>query len=137
MTSPSPYVLIIYYSRHGATAKMADLIARGVESVMSIEAKIRTVPAVSTVCEATAPSVPNEGAPYATLEDLEHCSGLIIAHSLLGSLTVKEVYLKRKTGGLPMAQAMWPAHIMISPLMNMKNRCVKHSVKESLPLLCS
>ncbi|HRE30432.1 MAG TPA: NAD(P)H:quinone oxidoreductase [Candidatus Berkiella sp.] len=78
MTSPSPYVLIIYYSRHGATAKMADLIARGVESVMSIEAKIRTVPAVSTVCEATAPSVPNEGAPYATLEDLEHCSGLII-----------------------------------------------------------
>lgn len=78
MTSTKPYVLIIYYSRHGATAKMADLIARGVESVGDIDVKIRTVPAVSAVSEATAPTVPNEGAPYATLDDLEHCAGLII-----------------------------------------------------------
>jgi len=78
MTSTKPYVLIIYYSRHGATAKMADLIARGVESVGDIDVKIRTVPAVSAVSEATAPAVPNEGAPYATLDDLEHCAGLII-----------------------------------------------------------
>jgi len=78
MTPSRPYVLIVYYSRHGATAKMADLIARGVESVSDIDARIRTVPAVSAVSEATAPAVPNEGAPYATLDDLEHCSGLII-----------------------------------------------------------
>ena len=78
MTLSRPYVLIIYYSRHGATAKMADLIARGVESVGDIDVKIRTVPAVSAVSEATAPAVPNEGAPYATLDDLEHCAGLII-----------------------------------------------------------
>lgn len=78
MTASQPYVLIVYYSRHGATAKMADLIARGVESVGHIDVRIRTVPAVSAVSEATAPAVPSEGAPYATLDDLEHCAGLII-----------------------------------------------------------
>ncbi|MGE3318711.1 MAG: NAD(P)H:quinone oxidoreductase [Candidatus Berkiella sp.] len=78
MTSTNPYVLIIYYSRHGATAKMADLIARGAESVGGIDVRIRTVPAVSAVSEATSPAVPSEGAPYATLEDLEQCAGLII-----------------------------------------------------------
>jgi NAD(P)H dehydrogenase (quinone) len=78
MPLAKPYVLIVYYSRHGATAKMADLIARGVESVADIDARIRTVPAVSTVSEATAPLVPADGAPYATLDDLEQCSGLIL-----------------------------------------------------------
>jgi len=78
MTLQRPYVLIIYYSRHGATAKMADLIARGVEGVGDIDVRIRTVPAVSAVSEATAPAVPHDGAPYATLDDLEQCSGLII-----------------------------------------------------------
>lgn len=78
MATQRPYVLIIYYTRHGATAKMADLIARGVESVDGMDVKIRTVPAVSTVSEATAPSVPQDGAPYATLAELEQCSGLIL-----------------------------------------------------------
>lgn len=78
MTLQRPYVLIIYYSRHGATAKMADLIARGVESVDGMDVRIRTVPAISAVSEATAPAVPSEGAPYATLDDLAHCSGLIL-----------------------------------------------------------
>lgn len=78
MTLQRPYVLIIYYSRHGATAKMADLIARGVESVGDMDVRIRTVPAISAVSEATAPAVPAEGAPYVTLEDLEHCAGLIL-----------------------------------------------------------
>jgi NAD(P)H dehydrogenase (quinone) len=73
-----PYVLIIYYSRHGATAQMANFVARGVESVNGISAKIRTVPSVSPISEATAPSVPTEGPPYATLEDLEHCKGVIL-----------------------------------------------------------
>lgn len=78
MTTQRPYVLIIYYTRHGATAKMADLIARGVESVEGMDVKIRTVPAVSAVSEATAPSVPQDGAPYVTLAELEQCSGLIL-----------------------------------------------------------
>ena len=71
------YILVLYYSRHGATAEMARLIARGAESA-GMEARLRTVPEVSSVCEATADSIPAEGAPYATLEDLEHCSGLAL-----------------------------------------------------------
>ena len=62
------YALILYYSRYGATAEMARLIARGVEE-QGLEARVRTVPAVSTVCEATEDSIPDSGAPYATLED--------------------------------------------------------------------
>ncbi|MCE3043588.1 NAD(P)H:quinone oxidoreductase [Legionella sp. 16cNR16C] len=73
-----PYILILYYSRKGATAQLAKYIARGVESIEGIEARLRTVPAVSPACEATAPPVPEEGAPYASLEDLQHCNGLAL-----------------------------------------------------------
>lgn len=73
-----PYVLILYYSRHGATAQMANYVARGVESVTGMTARIRTVPSVSPVSEAVAPAVPEQGPPYATLDDLEHCQGLIL-----------------------------------------------------------
>jgi NAD(P)H dehydrogenase (quinone) len=69
------YILVLYYSRHGATAQMAQQIARGVE-MGGMEARIRTVPSVSTVCEATAPDIPQEGALYASLDDLRHCSGM-------------------------------------------------------------
>lgn len=72
------YILVLYYSRYGATAEMARQVARGVESVPGIEARLRTVPAVSTVCEALEDSIPPSGAPYATLEDLRHCAGLAL-----------------------------------------------------------
>ena len=62
------YALVLYYSRHGSTRNMAKLIARGIESA-GMEARLRTVPEVSTVCEETAPAVPESGAPYATLDD--------------------------------------------------------------------
>lgn len=71
------YILILYYSRYGAVKEMAQHIARGVEAA-GYEARVRTVPAVSTVCEATAGTVPDSGAPYVTLEDLENCAGLIL-----------------------------------------------------------
>lgn len=71
------YILVLYYSRHGATAQMAQQIARGVE-MGGLEARIRTVPGVSTVCEASAPEIPEEGALYASLDDLRHCSGLAL-----------------------------------------------------------
>jgi len=71
-------VLILYYSRYGATAKMAEQIARGVEMVTGATATLRTVPPVSPTTEATAPSIPEAGPPYATLEDLAQCSGLIL-----------------------------------------------------------
>lgn len=71
-------ILILYYSRDGSTARMAQQIARGVESVAGAEALLRTVPEVSTVCEKVADSIPASGAPYATLQELEKCDGLAL-----------------------------------------------------------
>lgn len=71
------YVLILYYSRTGATARMATELARGVEA-SGITARLRTVPGVSPDTEASEPPVPTEGAPYCTIEDLRNCSGLLM-----------------------------------------------------------
>lgn len=71
-------ILVLYYSRYGATAEMAKQIARGVEKVPGMEARLRTVPAISTVCEATEESIPDKGAPYATLDDITACAGLAL-----------------------------------------------------------
>jgi NAD(P)H dehydrogenase (quinone) len=71
-------ILVLYYSRHGATAEMARLIARGVEEVEGMQARLRTVPEVSTVCEATADAIPAEGAPYVELDDMKECAGLAL-----------------------------------------------------------
>lgn len=71
-------ILILFYSRHGATRKLAELIAQGVESVPDCDARLRTVPAVSSVAEATEADIPAEGAPYVELIDLEQCAGLAL-----------------------------------------------------------
>ena len=71
-------ILVLYYSRNGTTAEMAQHIARGVASVNGAEALLRTVPEVSSVCEKTAESIPAEGAIYATLDDLKQCHGLAL-----------------------------------------------------------
>ncbi|TBV02635.1 NAD(P)H:quinone oxidoreductase [Phytopseudomonas dryadis] len=71
------YILVLYYSRHGATADMARHIARGAE-MQGLEARLRTVPAVSSECEAVADSIPADGPPYASLDDLKHCAGLVL-----------------------------------------------------------
>ncbi len=71
------YVLVLYYSRHGAVRTMAQHIARGIEQT-GIEARLRTVPAISTVCEATAATIPADGAPYCSEADLAHCAGLAL-----------------------------------------------------------
>lgn len=88
-SGPSPYntrspmrpmkdILVLYYSRHGATRELALAIAHGVDSVPGMQARVRTVPAVSTVCEATQPDIPAEGPPYVELRDLEECAGLAL-----------------------------------------------------------
>lgn len=74
----NPYVLVLYYSRYGSVAELAKHIARGVEQVDGIEARVRTVPPVSTTIEAVDKPVPDEGATFVTLEDLKHCSGLAL-----------------------------------------------------------
>ena len=71
-------ILVLYYSRHGATRELALAIAQGVDSVPGIQARVRTVPPVSTVCEATQPDIPADGPPYAELRDLEECTGLAL-----------------------------------------------------------
>ena len=78
MNTPTLPILVLYYSRHGATRKLAELIAQGIESVPGCEAVLRTVPAVSAVSEATEPAVPSSGAPYVELADLESCAGLAL-----------------------------------------------------------
>ena len=71
-------ILVLYYSRQGKVRQMAQLIARGIEQVPDIAARIRTVPAVSAVSAAVEPPIPTEGAPYATLADLEQCAALAL-----------------------------------------------------------
>ena len=74
-------ILVLYYSRHGSTRDLARLIAEGVESVPGINARLRTVPPVSTVCESTEPAVPSDGAPYVEYVDLQQCIGLALGSS--------------------------------------------------------
>lgn len=71
-------ILILFYSKHGATYELANAIARGVEEVDNCSAKLRTVPEVSTVCEAVADTIPTHGAAYVTLDDLRACDGLAL-----------------------------------------------------------
>lgn len=77
--TPTPLpILVLYYSRHGATRKLAELIAQGIDAVPGAEARLRTVPPVSSVAEATAPAIPDAGAPYVELDDLAECAGLAL-----------------------------------------------------------
>ena len=71
-------ILVLYYSRHGATRELARAIAQGVDSVPGAQARVRTVPPVSTVCEATRPDIPDDGPPYAEVRDLEECAGVAL-----------------------------------------------------------
>ncbi len=74
----SSEILVLYYSRYGATEKLARLIGQGIESVPGVSARLRTVPAVSMVCEASEPPVPKDGPPYVEYSDLEECIGLAL-----------------------------------------------------------
>jgi NAD(P)H dehydrogenase (quinone) len=71
-------ILVLYYSRRGAISEMARLIARGIEEVPGMSARLRTVPEVSSVCEATEEAIPQEGAPYAELTDVKECDGIAL-----------------------------------------------------------
>jgi NAD(P)H dehydrogenase (quinone) len=71
-------ILVVYYSRRGATAELARQVCRGIESVAGAASKLRTVAAVSASSEAPAQPVPDSGPPYATLEDLQQADGVIL-----------------------------------------------------------
>ncbi len=74
----TPEILVLYYSRHGGTAELARQVARGIESVEGVTARLRTVPPVTTVVDEAEPAVPAEGPPYASHEDLRSCAGLAL-----------------------------------------------------------
>jgi NAD(P)H dehydrogenase (quinone) len=71
-------VLVLYYSRHGAVKQMAQLVTRGIELVQGVAARVRTVPNVSALSEATAPAMPRDGPPYVELDDLAQCAALAL-----------------------------------------------------------
>lgn len=94
------YVLVLFYSRSGSTARMAAEIARGVES-SGIAARLRTVPSVSPDTDASLPPVPDEGAPYCTNDDLRHCSGLLLGSpTRFGNMAAPLRYFLDQTGDM-------------------------------------
>lgn len=95
------YILVLYYSRYGSVKQMAQYIARGVESVPGLEARVRTVPPVSPTTEATEASIPESGAPYATLDDLKNCAGLALGSpTRFGNMAAPMKYFIDQTSGL-------------------------------------
>jgi len=101
MATTSPYILVLYYSRTGQTAELAAQIARGVSRVQGMDARIRTVPSVSPDTEASLPAVPDDGAPFASKDDLANCAGLAIGSpTRFGNMAAPLKYFLDSTGDL-------------------------------------
>lgn len=102
-----PYALVLYYSRYGATAQLAQQIARGIETAGNIEARIRTVPLVSPTCEAVDKPIPEEGPPYVALDDLMGCSALALGSpTRFGNMAAPMKYFLDSTSALWMSGAL-------------------------------
>lgn len=96
-----PYILVLYYSRNGSVKQLAQYLARGIESLPGMQAKIRTVPPVSATTEATDPAIPESGAPYATLQDLKDCAGLALGSpTRFGNMAAPLKYFLDQTSNL-------------------------------------
>jgi NAD(P)H dehydrogenase (quinone) len=94
-------ILVLYYSQYGAVKQMAQLVARGIELASGISARVRTVPKVSAVCEAVENAVPDSGAPYVQIQDLEECSGLALGSpTRFGNMAAPLKYFIDSTSGL-------------------------------------
>ena len=103
----NPYILVLYYSRTGSVAKLAQHIARGVEFIDGMEARLRTVPPVSATCEAVSASIPDSGAPYATLDDLQDCAGLALGSpTRFGNMAAPMKYFWDSTSSLWLSGAL-------------------------------
>ena len=130
-------ILVLYYSQHGATRQMAQLIARGAEQAVGVRARLRTVPKVSAVCETTEPDIPDSGAPYVELRDLEECIGLALGSpTRFGNMASAMKYFWDGTGGL------WMKHSLVGkPAALFTSTGTMHGGQEStlvsmmLPLL--
>jgi len=102
-----PCVLVLYYSRHGATAEMARQVARGVEQVKGIGARLRTVPPVSATCEQTEDEIPADGPLYCEPDDLRECAGLVLGSpTRFGNMAAPMKYFLDQTSSLWLSGAM-------------------------------
>jgi len=100
-------ILVLFYSRHGSVAQMAQLVARGIEEVQGAQARIRTVPPVSTVCEAVEDSIPESGPPYVSLDDLKECTGLALGSpTRFGNMAAPLKYFLDGTSSLWLSGAL-------------------------------
>jgi NAD(P)H dehydrogenase (quinone) len=105
--SDAPYVLVLYYSRHGATARMAEQVCEGIDSVPGIASRLRTVPEVSTVCESVADDIPDSGPLYCDASDLENCAGLVLGSpTRFGNMAAPLKYFIDGTSALWMSGAL-------------------------------
>jgi NAD(P)H dehydrogenase (quinone) len=130
----TPYVLVLFYSRYGATEKMAQTIARGIEQIeingQRVEARLRTVPSVSANTEASEPQIPETGAVYCTEEDLRHCMGLIMGSpTRFGNMAAALKYFIDGTGSL------WSSGALIDkPFATFTSTSSLHGGQESTQL---
>tara|TARA_B110000503_G_scaffold86654_1_gene131849 strand:+ start:2169 stop:2774 length:606 start_codon:yes stop_codon:yes gene_type:complete len=103
----TPYILVLYYSRHGATAEMASHIARGINLVSGVEVRLRTVPSISVDTEATIAEIPEEGPLYCESDDLRHCAGLIMGSpTRFGNMAAPLKYFIDQTSDLWLSGAL-------------------------------
>ena len=101
-------ILVLYYSQHGAVRQMAQLIARGIEQMPGVRARLRTVPKISATSEATEPGIPDTGAPYAELRDLEECIGFAVGSpTRFGNMAAAMKYFWDGTSSL------WIKHALV------------------------
>jgi NAD(P)H dehydrogenase (quinone) len=102
-----PYVLVLFYSRGGATAAMAQQVARGVELVSGVSARLRTVPPVSTTCEQIEEDIPDHGPLYCELDDLRDCSGMVMGSpTRFGNMAAPLKYFLDQSSSLWLSGAM-------------------------------
>ena len=100
-------ILVLYYSRHGAVEAMARQVARGVESVPGMQARLRTVPPVAPVHDPESGAVPAHGAPYATLDDFRECEGLALGSpTRFGNMAAPLKHFVDTTGALWISGAL-------------------------------
>ncbi|HJW81568.1 MAG TPA: NAD(P)H:quinone oxidoreductase [Acidiferrobacterales bacterium] len=132
-----PEILILYYSRHGAVQGMAQQIARGVETVPGMQARLRSVPPVAPTFDPAAESIPASGAPYATAEDLRDCAGLALGSpTRFGNMAAPLKHFLDTTG------ALWASGALVGkPAAVFTSTSTQHGGQEStllsmmLPLL--
>lgn len=100
------YVLVLYYSKSGATREMAHLIAQGIED-QGMTARIRTVPEISAVVTVAAASIPDKGDIYCSLDDLAHCAGLAVGSpTRFGNMAAPLKYFWDQTTSLWLSGAL-------------------------------